>query len=495
VNKLGTIFVISILLSSSTTAFAANSDGTVNSFQKISETDGGFGDMFGGPLDDIDLFGGSLTEIGDLDNDGVLDVAVGSPTDDDGTSEICPDCNKGAVWILFLNLDGTVKAKQKISATEGGFTGSISSADIFGISVENIGDLDEDGVIDLAVGARNDDVGGNDRGSIWILFMNTDGTVKSHQKITNGQGGFTGSLQNGDGFGTSIGKIGDLDNDGITDIAVGAWRTGSADRGGVWILFMNTDGTVKSNLLIVQGQNGFTGILDGDQFGNAVDGIGDLNGDGIEDIVVGEYLDEPGGTGPDFGAVWILFLNTDGTVKAHQKIAFNEGGFGDSLIPDSWFGRSVANLGDIDGDGVTDLVVGAPRTDDGGIDNGVIWILFMNTDGTVKAKQKISETEGGFTGTLNDSIRFGDAVDLLEDLNGDGVPDLAVGSPLDNSGGEKQGAIWILFLNEVSSVIGGKLIPIESTSLILAGAQSFSWMIPIVLSGIGIGLFAVSRKN
>ena len=84
----------------------------------------------------------------------------------------------------------------------------------------------------------------------------------------------------------------------------------------------------------------------------------------------------------------------------HQKISDTEGGF--TGILDDWerFGTSVALLGDLDGDGVDDLAVGASRDDDGGEDRGAVWILFLNTDGTVKSHQKISDTEGGFTGTL-----------------------------------------------------------------------------------------------
>ena len=75
---------------------------------------------------------------------------------------------------------------QKISSTQGGFTGILEFLDSFGVSVASLGDLDGDGVGDLAVGAEGDDDGGigffAERGAVWILFLNTDGTVKSHQK-------------------------------------------------------------------------------------------------------------------------------------------------------------------------------------------------------------------------------------------------------------------------------------------------------------------------
>ena len=131
--------------------------------------------------------------------------------------------------MLFLNIDGTVKGHQKISDTQGGFTGILDDFDGFGFSVAFLGDLDGDDVGDLAVGAIQDDDGGVSRGAVWVLFLNTDGTVKSHQKISDTQGGFTGILDNSDQFGISAASLGDLDGDGVGDLAVGVF---SDDDGG-----------------------------------------------------------------------------------------------------------------------------------------------------------------------------------------------------------------------------------------------------------------------
>ncbi len=171
---------------------AAAQPGWVLSHQKISDTQGGFG----GILDDSDLFGGSVASLGDLDGDGVGDLAVGARWDDDGGED------RGAVWILFLNIDGTVKSHQKISDTEGGFTGILDNSDWFGSSVASLGDLDGDSIGDLVVGAWGDDDGGNARGAVWVLFLNTDGTVNSHHFI-------------GTGFGSTPASLGDLDGDGV----------------------------------------------------------------------------------------------------------------------------------------------------------------------------------------------------------------------------------------------------------------------------------------
>jgi len=352
-------------------------------------------------------------------------------------------------------LDVSVLDYQKISDTEGNFSGILNDSDLFGNAVASIGDLDGDGVTDIAVGARADDDGGNSLGAIWILFLNTDGTVKSHQKISDTKGNFTGTLYDGDRFGSSVTPLGDLDHDGIVDIAVGANGDddGGDNRGAVWILFLNPDGTVKAHQKISDTEGNFTGTLhDIDYFGNALTTLGDHDGDGITDIAAGSFYDSDGGIYR--GAVWILFLNPDGTVKSHQKISDTKGNFTGALDDYDHFGTSVSSLEDLDGDGLGDLVVGALFDDDGGNDKGAVWILFLNADGTVKEHQKISATKGNFTGILNKDDHFGISADSLGDIDSDGVCDIIVGANEDDDGGGNRGAVWLLFLNsEMTGVL------------------------------------------
>ncbi len=94
--------------------------------------------------------------------------------------------------------DGMVGSEQKISDTEGGFTATLDNSDQFGQSFAGIGDLDNDGIEDIAVGTDKDDDGGTDRGAVQVLRVNADGTAQSEPKISDTEGGFTATLDNSD---------------------------------------------------------------------------------------------------------------------------------------------------------------------------------------------------------------------------------------------------------------------------------------------------------
>lgn len=411
---------------------------TVVGQQKISETSGNFSGVL-----NADYFGQSLAYLGDVDGDGVGDIAVGASSDDTGGA------NRGAVWIIFMMADGTVKSELKIADATGGFTGTLDNGDGFGTALAALGDWDSDGVTELAVTATLDDDGATDAGALWILFLDTNGTVKSQQKISNTAGGFTGPISASSEFGWSVENLGDLDTNGTNDVAVGVVLDddGGSGRGAVWVIFLNnTAGTVTvvNEQKISDTAGGFGGVLsNGDGFGMSLELIDDLDSNGVPELAVGAGFDDDGGTGR--GAVWILFLDSTGNVIAESKISSTQGGFTGALDNADEFGRSIAAIGDLDGNGVTDIAVGANFDDDGGADFGAVWVLCLNGDGAVLGSEKFSQTEGGFGGALDADGRFGTSITPLGDFNNDGHADLAVGNPRLDDGGTDQGAFWLVY--------------------------------------------------
>jgi hypothetical protein len=447
--------------------------GNVLRTQKISDDVGGFG----GDPDPGDWFGYSVTGIGDLDGDGVGDIAVGVPFDDDGDGD-----DLGAVCILFLDATGKVADEQKISAIAGNFRGDIVPGDEFGASVACLGDVNGDGIPDLAVGAPGDDDGdGRNSGAVYILFMNRDGTVLDDQKISDEEGGLVENLVEGDAFGLSVAALGDFDGDEIPDVLVGAPLDddGSGiDVGAFYILLLNETARVRAEYKISETLGNFQGELhESVWFAHGLAAIGDLDGDGVVDLAVGAPLDDDGGEN-DSGAVWIVFMKSNGTVKTQQKISDDAGGWLNfaNLSPEDLFGYSISAAGDIDGDGIPDMLVGAPLDDDGGGDDvGAAWFVFLRADGTVRGVGKISETAGGFTGSLSAGDTFGTSVAVIDDLNGDGVRDAVAGAPLDDDGGgSNSGAVWVMFLDGLGSGCGdatGDRVVTSSDALIALSAS------------------------
>ena len=363
-----------------------NHNGTVSHTIEINDTTAN-----GPDLNNVDQFGTSIASMGDLNNDGIFDIAASGALG-------------GTVHIMVMNHNGTVSRTIEINDNTANGP-DLNNTDYFGSSIANIGDLNGDGISDIAVGAIGDNAGGTDRGAMHIMFMNGNGTVSRTIEINDNTANGP-DLNNTDYFGSSIANIGDLNGDGISDIAVGAIgdNAGGTDRGAMHIMFMNGNGTVSRTIEINDNTANGPDLNNVDQFGTSIASMGDLNGDGVLDIAVGAIGDDAGGT--DRGAMHIMFMNGNGTVSRTIEINDNTAN-GPDLNNVDQFGTSIASMGDLNGDGVLDIAVGAIGDDAGGTDRGAIHMMFMNRNAlfTLAITNIASNTT---TGTLKvgDTITF-----------------------------------------------------------------------------------------
>lgn len=448
---------------------ASAQPGMVLSNQKISDLEGGFTAI----IDNLDELGGAVAHLGDLDGGGpsVSALAIGASLDDDGGGD------RGALYICFMAADGTVSSHVKVSELTNLPGAPLDNLDEFGGAIAFLGDLDGAGpsVAAIAVGSTFDDDGGADRGAVYILFLNSAGTVLSLQKISDLVNLPGAPLDNLDEFGGSIASLGDLDGAGpsVHAIAVGAAGDddGGGDRGAVYILFLDAAGTVLTVQKISDAVNFPGSPLDNiDDFGTAAASLGDLDGAGpsVHALAVGAAFDDDGGI--DRGAVYILFLDPAGTVLTVQKISDLQGNFTDFFSDFDEFGGALTAMGDLDGAGagVATLAVGVANDDDNGEDKGAVHIIFLNPDGTCAHSQKISDLYGGFPVPLAAVDQFGASVAFLGDLDGAGpsTAAIAVGVTGDDDGGLDRGAAFILFLDG-SVVVGVEPYPqpLAGTSL------------------------------
>jgi len=403
---------------------------------------GGLEEQLAGRLADGDLFGAAVAPLGDLDGDGVGDLAVGAPGD-----------GGGAVWILIMSADGTVRESERLTA-ETGELGELADEDGFGSALASLDDLDGDGVRELAIGAPGDGEMGFGSGAVWIVFPRADGSVKQLTKITAGRSGLpVAALAEEDAFGSSLARIGDLDGDGVAELAVGTPGIDdrARDTGGVWVLYLTSTGTVRRSTKI-SAASGHLGFVHkrADRLGTAVAAIGDLNRDGVPDLAVGAPESDDGAASS--GAVWILFLRPNGYVAGKHKLSGARGPLRGELERNDLFGTALASPGDLDGDGIQDLLVGAPSDDDAAQGAGAVWVLSLDEKGGVVRKRKITNQTSGFDGALQALDLFGSSIAVLGDLDGLVRPEVVVGAPGDDDGGtfslSGRGAVWVLFLDD-----------------------------------------------
>lgn len=393
-------------------------------FVKIANGDGGFSADVGS----ADRFGRDHDSAGDVDGDGVIDLVVGARSDDDGPNSPDGLTDAGAVYILFMNDDGTVRSHQKISALFGGFSEPLIQGSYFGYGVTGIGDYDDDGIPDIAASAPGSRLtGGAFDPSIYILHLNRDGTVKS-------------VVAESDVPAQGLSNVGDLDGDGRDDL-VAADPTGG-DSGQIRLLFFDANSELRSNDVVVigDGQGGFGGELAADDsFGGRESAmLGDLDGDGSPELAVGAFTSDGGQ-----GAVWLLSLDADThQVLDEVKLAPTVDGLGEVLPitenPNGTFGAQFGHAlvapGDVDGDGVPDLITSANQHDD-----GVVYIVYLNADMSVKGVDRIDSDSGGFDISLDAEERFGRSMSIVGHANGDFTLNVGGGA-----GVQQGGAIYAL---------------------------------------------------
>ncbi len=395
-------------------------------------------DLSGVNIGNQNRFGFSMAHIGDLNRDGVQDIVVGEPF---------VQGNSGLIQVLLMNSDGSVLKSTKIS--HGG------SYDRYGFSVANIGDLDGDGINEIAVGEQQGDgVNNNDRrGVLWITSLNSNGSEKNHYSFKNPNVSGLNVPWNAF-FGSSVTDLGEIYHNGTKYIAVGA---PGSQGGTLHILSIQLDSMKTPSLNHIMEINRNTAGLsltdEHNGFGASVTSIGDVDGNGIVDLAVGAMafqsalsglLLTPGST----GAVHILLLDDNGgtlSVKSSLNIDKNESA-GPDLKEGDGFGASVISVGDLDGDGIPDIAAGAPGYDGGGTNRGAIFIIFLNSDGTIKETVEISNSTSKIP--LDNNSYFGHSIDTIGDFDGDGIVNLAVGEPYVTPSNTGKGRFYILSLDK-----------------------------------------------
>jgi MYXO-CTERM domain-containing protein len=335
---------------------------------------------------DGESLGTSVANVGDLNGDGYQDVAAGAPSYNDGSP------NHGRVHVFYGSAAG-LPAQPSWTAV-----GSVRDG-LFGGSVAGAGDVNGDGYDDLIVGAQDHDGGSGDAGAVFLYYGSAGGLATDPAWTAFGE-------DNNDQFGCAVAGAGDVNGDGYDDVLVGSYRwMDTLVRQGKASLFLGGPGgpevTPSWNVI---------GSDSGQNLGAALGGAGDVNGDGFDDVLIAS----PGYSSPqaDEGKV-MLFTGSAAGLAATPAWERQ------SDTQQAYFGTSVTGIGDVDADGYDDVIIGSRPNHFQNLQGSRVALYKGSADGLSEQPAWTALDEL----TLQDHITVGAA----GDVNGDGLPDVLVG--------------------------------------------------------------------
>ncbi|MES2642096.1 MAG: MopE-related protein [Myxococcota bacterium] len=289
-----------------------------------------------------------------------------------------------------------------------------TTLDQAGYTVSGAGDVDADGYDDLLIGAPDADRTGLSAGLAYLVR----GPVFGTSSLASAEAVFAGEAV-GDEAGTTLAAAGDVDGDGFGDVLVTAPFAGSETTGTVYLL----RGPLTGAYDLAEADAIWTGRFTDDLAGDSLDGGADLDGDGLDDVLVGASGSDAGGR--ESGAAYVVSGLLTGTNALASATAIL---VGEDAADEAGGAGAVAS--DIDGDGVADLLVGALGDDDVGAASGAVYVLYGPVSGSID----LSLADAKLVGEA-DLDNAGEAIDAPGDLDGDGLDDILVGADDARTGG------------------------------------------------------------
>jgi hypothetical protein len=369
---------------------------------------------------DTSRFGHSVSGAGDVNGDGYSDVIVGAYKYDNG------EYKKGMVFVFYGSSSGLSDSwNWRAEYNADGIN--------FGSYVSTAGDVNGDGYSDVIVGAYRYDNEEEDEGAAFVYHGSSSGLSATVNWSAE-------SDQDSTWFGGSVSTAGDVNGDGYSDVIVGAQRYDNGEQweGGAFLYHGSPSGLSASHNWMYESNRALA------SFGYSVSSAGDVNGDGYSDVIVGapDY-----GNGESFeGMAFVYRGSSSGLSVSYDWTA-------ESDLSSASFGSSVSSAGDVNGDGYSDVIVGAYGYDNGETNEGRVFVYHGSSSGLSDSADWSAESD-------QEWARFGFSVSGAGDVNGDGYSDVIVGARHYDNVETDEGAAFVYHGNGS----GLSLIPTQATT-------------------------------
>lgn len=355
-----------------------------------------------------DRQGTAVSGVGDVNGDGYDDVILSAPHYNDTGRAL-----------------GYLGSPSGLSSVADWTAESDQSGARLGITVSTAGDVNGDNYADVIVGASGYDTGDINAGKVFVYHGAAAGLSLTPNWMVGGD-------QRNAFFGAAVANAGDVNGDGYSEVIVGApyYQNGQTKEGRAYVYFGSATGLVTGTVWMTESNLAYSYL------GAAVSSAGDVNGDGYADILIGapRYSNGQVYEGRIFvfhGASTGLNSTADWTAESNQALAY--------------LGTSVDTAGDVNGDGYSDVVAGAPGYTNGQSGEGGIFVYLGSDSGLSSAPDWAAESDQA-------GARLGDAVGTAGDVNGDGYADILAGAPLYDSGIYTDGGRVVMYYGAASGL-------------------------------------------
>jgi Putative metal-binding motif/FG-GAP repeat len=365
------------------------------------------------------MSGSAVAFVGDMDGDGTDDVLVGAPSEG-----VFSYGYEGAAYLMLSPSSGTTTLNDADARIQGPHKSALLGTDL-----APAGDVDGDGWFDLIIGSPGmDPTPYGDVGLAVLVLGPVTGDIRD---LTLAHAQLLGAAV-GDEAGAAVAGGSDLDGDGIDDVVVGAYGAEVGLLSAAGRAYVVSD-PPAGDFILTDAQATLSGRAEGDRFGAGLATPGDVNGDGQADLLVGAPYESTGAS--EGGAVFVFHGPLGGELDAGDAAAILVG-----TVADAYLGLEMDDAGDVNGDGQVDLVLGARRHGGAGGDNtGAAYLASGPLSGTLDALALGPVMEGPAAGDY-----AGYSVAGGGDLDGDGLSDLLVGALSDDTAASAAGALYVV---------------------------------------------------